>query len=500
LRPTPLDWGESERQKARSESDTASYASFDHRFVQGLSNEAIGMSARSFSAAMIVAASVVLSASAPAQESTAKGKAAGAFAAASESTRELRRSLLEERWNYSKNSRVAAAQEYAAIRASGEATAADDLLYGIVQFRQHDYEASAVALTAALAAMPDDRMTLKTRILTAVERDELEVVWPLLSRLQRVVFARAKDPAIPTGTQREDLVFLGQLHGYLVGPYGELESERLLLSLRDEVAAGLPLTALRVFEEAERSVEERYEKLAGERKKIAARVEEELKAAAEAKRAELSERREEIEQERAKIDPALEKTADQSRETLGVLTEAEALAATSVQIAARQAENLRTEYRIALTAYLLQEDIAQNAITRAEELREQNPNRPILMPFGVFENLTVLRANLRRIEDQMVALQGNYAQLNFNFEQIRQRRVSEEVEMQRNMAKLNWDAAAIERELVRLDQLGEKVGDVKRSPSLALRTAERDLVSPSAYLDFSLETPRDAALAALKGP
>lgn len=453
---------------------------------------------RSFSIASLVAACLVVPRSGQSQSPGPATPSPGSFAAASDATHELRRALLEERWNYSKENRTAAAQEYAAIKASGEATAADDLIFGIVQYRQHDYGPSADTLHAALAAMPEDRLTLKTRIWTAIDRDDLTSAWPLLSRLQRVIFARSKDPAISSEALHDDLVFLGQLHGYLAGPYGELENDRLLLSLRDEIAAGLPLPALSAFEEAERSVTDRFEHLESERDRTLAEVEEDWKIAVDEKRAELSERRKEIEEERAMIGPALDKTGEQSRETLGALTEAESLAATSVQIAARQAENLRSEYRIALSAYLLQEDIARNAIRRAEELREENPNRPIFMPSGVFENLAVLRANLQRIERQMDVLQNSNAQLNFSFEQIRQRRISEEVELQRSMAKLNWDAAAIERELARLDQLGERVGDLKRSPSLALRNAERDLVSLNAYLDFSLETPREAALSALE--
>ncbi|MGV3609195.1 MAG: hypothetical protein ACO1RA_22510, partial [Planctomycetaceae bacterium] len=248
---------------------------------------------RAVPVAAAFAANLISSAGVSAQDPTPT-KAEGSFVRASEATRELRRSLLEERWNYSKENRAAAAQEYTAIRASGEATAADDLLYGVVQFRQHEYGPSAESLNAALVAMPEDRLTLKTRIWTAVERDEIEVVWPLLSRLQRVVFTRAKDPSISADALKDDLVFLGQLYGYLSGPYGEINSERSLTSLRDEVAAEMPLSALSAFEAAERSVEERYEKLSGERDRVLAQVEEELRAAAEEKRAELSERRSEI--------------------------------------------------------------------------------------------------------------------------------------------------------------------------------------------------------------
>lgn len=450
------------------------------------------MNARSLSTATLVAASVVLPVTAPGQDGTATGKPAGSFAAASDAIRELRRSLLEERWDYSKDNRAAAAKEYAAIKASGDATAADDLLYGIVQFRQHDYATSSEALTSALAAMPDDRMTLKTRILTAVERSEFEVVWPLLSRLQRVVYARAKDPAIPEAAQREDLVFLGQLHGYLAGPYGELESGRLLLTLRDEVAAQMPLKALGVFEEAERSVAERYDRLSAEVQVLVAEVEKARQAETEARLAELEAQREDLQDDKSKIEPERNKITEISRETLGALSEAEALAASSVQTAERQAEALRIEYRGVMRGLELL--YMQRQAQMGENPTESQRNAAF---FRFQDRIALFWQAANNLEAQMDALQRDHAQLNFNFQQIRQQRLANEAELQQNVARLAWDDAKIERELAALKQQAEKVVDPKRKASPEVRVKEREMTSLGSYLDFSLEIPRDAALAAL---
>jgi uncharacterized protein YoxC len=444
--------------------------------------------------AAFVVASLALTSAGRGQEGTASAKASGSFAEASDATRDLRRSLLEERWNYSKENRAAAEREYAAIRASGEATAADDLLYGVVQFRQHDYAPSAASLTTALATMPEDRLTLKTRIWTAVERDELAVVWPLLSRLQRVVFARSKDPAVSAEALRDDLVFLGQLHGYLAGPYGELDNARLLSSHRDDAAAGLPLSALSVFEAAERSVGDRYDAVSDELQRLIAEDEKALQAEAEARLAELHAQREDLQEDKSKIDPVRAKLADASRETLGALTQAEALAASSVETAQRQAEALRTEYFGVVdnlqVLYALRRDWERNGPGPEE-------SRDIGAQLVFQDRIALAWRAMNALEAQMDALQRDHAQLNFNFQQIRQQRAMREAELQRNAAKLAWDEAKIERELQLLDRQMQGIVDPKRRRSLEVREKERALTSVSTYVDFSLEVPRDAALAAL---
>lgn len=446
----------------------------------------------SLSSAALVAASLMTPNAGRAQSAPAT-RAPGSFAAASEATRDLRRTLLESRWNYSKESRASAAEEYAAIKASGEATAADDLIYGIVQYRQHDYGPSEKTLNSALAAMPEDRLTLKTRIWTAIDRDDVATAWPLLSRLQRVVFARAKDPAVSLDSIRDDLVFLGQLHGYLAGPYAELESDRLLLSLRDEVAAGLPLNALSVFEEAERSVESRFDAFSEEFQKLVAEEEKVRLANAEAKATELKARKEDLQIEKSKLDPELNKITDTSRETIGALTEAEALAASSVQTAQRQAEALRIEYfGVVDTLRVLY------AARQAREGDNPTDSQRNAAQWAFQDRIGLAWQALNNLEAQMDALQRDHAQLNFNFQQIRQQRAAGEAELQQNVARLAWDAAKIERELQLLERQSKKTVDPNRTGSPQLRQKERSLTSLAAYVDFSLEVPREAALAALK--
>lgn len=442
----------------------------------------------------IAIASLAITSVGRGQEATESVRAGIPFAAASEATRELRRTLLKKRWDYSKENRADAAQEYAAIQASGEATPADALLYGLIQFRQHEYGPSAESLTVALAAMPEDRLTLKTRIWTAVERDELNAVWPLLSRLQRVVFERAKDPIVSTEALREDLVFLGQLHGYLAGPHGDLESDRFLLSLRDDAAAGLPLSALSVFETAERSVGERYDAIAEELQRLSAEEERARREQAEARLAELHAQREDLQNDKSKIEPVRDRLADTSRDALGALTQAEALAATSVATAQRQAEALRIEYFGVIdslqTLYALRRDMERNGPGPPE-------SRGIRAELFFQDRIALAWQALNGLEAQMDALQRDHAQLNFNFQQIRQQRAAREAELQRSAAKLAWDEAKIERELQDLDRRMQGIVDPKRRTSLEVREKERALTSLSTYVDFSLEVPRAAALSAL---
>lgn len=419
--------------------------------------------------------------------------AAPSFAAASAPVQELRRSLLEKRWEYSKQNREEAAAEYAAIRASGEATPADDLLYGIVRFRQHEYAPSAEALNAALAAMPDDRMTLKTRIWTAVERKEFAVVWPLLSRFQRTVFDRAKDPAMSSATKREDLVFLGQLHGYLSGPYGELEDDRLLLSLRDEIAMNLALEDLSVFESAERGVEERQQTLSRKFEALLAEAAERERAEAEAKLAELMARQDDLKAEKEDLAPARDKIIEGARDPLGALTEAEALVATSAESISREAENLRREHNTAVQTYLMQQEILDDLLDR----QENQPGSNVFGVQAILANLASLRANVLRIEQQMQALQQQHAGVAFQFEQIRRRRLTEEAELMRTLGELQFDSAKLEKELALLKEEADELSQSKRSNSPVVRKAEKDLSSMASYVDFSLETPRAAALAAL---
>jgi hypothetical protein len=95
-------------------------------------------------------------------------------------------------------------------------------------------------------------------------------------------------------------------------------------------------------------------------------------------------------------------------------------------------------------------------------------------------------------------LQRDHAQLNFNFQQIRRQRLASETELQQNVARLAWDGVQIERELDALKKQAEKVVDPKRKVSPEVRVKEREMISLGTYVDFSLEVPRDAALAALK--
>jgi hypothetical protein len=311
--------------------------------------------------------------------------------------------------------------------------------------------------------------------------------------LQRVIFARAKDPAISPEAQRDDLVFLGQLHGYLAGPYEDLESERLLVSLRDEVAAQMPLRALSVFEEAERSVQDRYERISIELEGLVAAGEEARQAETEAKLAELEARREDLKDDKSKIDPEREKITDVSRETLGALSEAEMLAASSVQTAQRQAEALRIEYRGVLRGLELL--YMQRRANQGENPMQGNGNAGL----SFFPNrINLFWQALNNLEAQMDALQRDHAQLNFNFQQIRQQRLASETELQQNVARLAWDDAQIERELEALKKQAEKVVDPKRKVSPEVRVKEREMISFGTYVDFSLEVPRAAALAALK--
>jgi hypothetical protein len=97
----------------------------------------------------------------------------------------------------------------------------------------------------------------------------------------------------------------------------------------------------------------------------------------------------------------------------------------------------------------------------------------------------------------MQMLQQQHAGVQFQFEQIRQRRLNEEAELMQTLSKLQVDGAKLERELALLKEEADEVGQSKRSNSPIVRKAEKALSSIGSYVEFSLETPRDAALNAL---
>lgn len=396
------------------------------------------------------------------------------------SATELRLELLRDRWQSSAENRDRAPQLYASLKIGPSYVPADDFLYGLVRFKHNQYEEAEAALDLALERSPDDPMFLKTRVWAALARKRYDQAETALARFQEVLFKEELATSKRTpATRNDDLVFLGQVHGYLVTAAERLTKPEPFEKLRDAIAKGLSLEELRTFEAAERETQDRYDALVTEKEEAVAGLAEAADEAAAEKMTEFDERRRQLQEQRVDIDAKRTEAVNAAEAELRQLVQTQAQAQQAQAVLGSQIVPARNQY------------------SQAMESVERARRSLILIPFNDFSGRQIVLNQMQAAEQQASAIEAqlliaerNLAQAQSTAVNVSRELTVKESSHRQKVGEIERALRQIEGELKRLDKEEETALGKGAGTTIEIRQMSQKIGALDSYVDYSLETPR----------